>query len=190
MSVLETVHQVMLHCKGMPVCARLEFIIGINQHHEGVLLLLVSPEESPKVQEESFPGVKHWTILLGEGTALLEMSSLLGMNIAADAYPVCCLVATMLFCSGCIVADLSVIFVLVINFRSFAFAQLGGCRPTSWGLVDETTVSVFGVPPHGRVEFDVDSSSGVASGGWFAGGASGDSFLVSSGFFEFVFGAI
>ena len=100
------------------------------------------------------------------------------------------MVATMLFCSGCIVADLSVIFVLVINFRSFAFAQLGGCRPTSWGLVDETTVSVFGVPPHGRVEFDVDSSSGVASGGWFAGGASGDSFLVSSGFFEFVFGAI
>ena len=90
MSVLETVHQVMLHCKGMPVCARLEFIIGINQHHEGVLLLLVSHEESPKVQEEGLPGITHWTILLGEGTALLEMSSLLGMDIAADAYPVGC----------------------------------------------------------------------------------------------------
>ena len=57
--VLEAVHQVVLHCKGMPVCARLELIIGINQYHEGVLLLLVSPEESPKVQEESFPGITH-----------------------------------------------------------------------------------------------------------------------------------
>ena len=52
MSVLEAVHQVMLHCKVMPVCARLEFIIGINQHHEGVLLLLVSPEESPSLVPE------------------------------------------------------------------------------------------------------------------------------------------
>ena len=84
------------------------------------------------------------------------------------------MVATMQFC------NLSVIF----SFRSFAFAQLGDCRLTSWGLIDKTTLSVFGVPPHGWVEFDVNSSSGVASGGWFAGGASGDSFMFSSGSFE------